>query len=179
MGTGDRFYLMEMRNRPAVRGDIGSLIKISGLVVTGGGAWGVFLLPGTKIPALGKGFIELTDEEWSDFIQRSDDPQIQVLEGKEKIFHRKVRYEISGTVQQKVWAADGFKCQYCGIEMGKRLMTIDHFIPLEMGGPNDTGNYVTACKSCNKDKGSQDPKDFLRPDVYDRVVGYLAKRVIV
>lgn len=182
MGSGDRFYLMEMNNRPVVKGDIGSLIKIEGLVVGGGGKdKAILMLPDFQAP---KGIyppetkiVYMNAEEWSDFISRSDNPEILV--GPAKIFQRKARYEISGTVQQKVWAEDGFKCLYCGAKMGERQMTIDHFIPLEMGGPNDTGNYVTACRRCNKDKGSQDPKEWLDPATYDRVVGYLARRTIV
>lgn len=156
--SGDRFYLMEFRNRPVYYGDIGSLLKISGVVVTGGGTQATLMLPG-MIEALDHEDchnFELTTEEWSDFIHRSDDPEILV--GNAKIFQRKLRYEISGAVQQKVWAADGFMCVYCGAKMGHALMTIDHFQPLELGGANDTTNFVTACKKCNKDKASEDPQ---------------------
>jgi 5-methylcytosine-specific restriction endonuclease McrA len=40
-------------------------------------------------------------------------------------------------VQQKVWAADGFQCVYCGAKMGETLLTVDHFVPLELGGANE------------------------------------------
>jgi hypothetical protein len=177
-GSGERFYLMEMRNRPVMYGDIGSLIRIQGLLVGGGGAHALLLLPGTsQVSPLDQ--YELTVEEWSDFIHRSDDPEILV--GNPKIFQRKVRYEISGSIQQKVWAADGFKCMYCGAKMGERLMTIDHFIPLEMDDKkNNTSNYLTSCKPCNKDKGSQDPFVWCAERGMDpnKFVDYLAKRVI-
>jgi hypothetical protein len=187
MGSDDRFYLMEMRNRPVLYGDIGSLIRIEGLVVGGGGnEKAILMLPdisppsgiypaGTKLPIM-------TAEDWSDFIRRSDDPEILV--GLPKIFQRKLRYEISGAIQQKIWAADGFKCIYCGVKMGDRLMTIDHFIPLELGGKNDVTNYLTACKKCNKDKGSQDPKEWIlskeweAENLYQHLVEYLERRVI-
>lgn len=177
--SDDRFYLMEFRNRPVLYGDIGSLLRIQGLVVGGGGETAVLLLPSTGImnPVSG-GIYELSEEEWSDFIRRSDDPEILV--GPAKVFQRKVRWEISGAIQQKIWAADGFECMYCGKKMGQVLMTIDHFIPLELNGANDTTNFLTACKPCNKDKGSQDPKEWckLKGIDFEALVDYLKHRKI-
>ena len=185
--SGDRFYLMEMSNRDVLYGDIGSLIRIEGLVIGGGGRdKAILMLPGIKAPEgmypPNTKLIFMDVEEWSDFIRRSDDPEILV--GLAKIFQRKIRYEISGSVQQKVWAADGFQCQYCGTKMGQSLMTIDHFIPLELGGKNEKGNYLTACKPCNKDKGSQDPKGWIArrfPDnagLEEFLAEYLVRRVV-
>lgn len=171
--SGDRFYLMEFRNRPALYGDIGSNLRISGLFISGGGTGAVLTLPGHKM-GVPKSF-ELTLEEWSDFIRRSDNPEILV--GEPKIFQRKTRYDISGAVQQRIWAADGFKCMYCGVPFGVRLMTIDHFIPLELGGANDDKNYLSACKNCNKDKGPQHPRDWCKLD-YDNLTEYLEVRRI-
>ena len=103
-----------------------------------------------------------TTEEWSDWLQRSDNPEVLVNGSLEKAFHRKLRYDISGTVQQKVWVADGCKCMYCGRPMGEVQLTIDHFTPLEMGGANDTSNYLSACRRCNKDKGGMAPATMVR-----------------
>ena len=184
--SDDRFYLLEMSNRPAVWGDLGNLLKIEGVVIGGGGAQEILMLPGIagRFPAT---FRNLDVSEWSDFIQFSDDPQILIgpkpngsAATLPKIFHRKVRYEISGAVQQKVWAADGFKCVYCGRKMGEVLMTVDHFVPLELGGKNDVTNFVTSCKPCNKAKGSQDPKAWRGFRVHTRegLEQYLASRKI-
>jgi hypothetical protein len=157
MGSQDRFYQLEFKDRPVFKGDIGSLIKISGLIVSGGGAQAGLLLPsaGINVPVP---YYVLTDEEWNDFIRRSDDPEILI----EKIFQRKVRWEISGSVQQKIWTADRFMCRYCGAPMGKALMTIDHFDPLELGGKNDETNYLTACKKCNKEKANMCADDWCK-----------------
>jgi len=177
---------MEMRNRPVKYGDIGSLVKISGLLLTGGGAASILLLPGTEIPKYRRpGALketpfceieELTVEEWSDFIRRSDDPEILV--GNPKIFQRKLRWEISGAVQQSIWAKDGFTGVYGGKKMGQTLLTIDHWIPLELDGKNDQTNYLTACKAENKDKGSEHPKDWCARKGYDyeAICSYLLRR---
>jgi 5-methylcytosine-specific restriction endonuclease McrA len=98
----------------------------------------------------------------------------------DKAFHRKARFEISGLVQQKVYVADGLICMYCRRKMGSVQLTIDHFIPIEMGGVNNTSNYLSACRKCNKDKGSLDPKEWcrLRSLDYDTLMSYLKTRKV-
>jgi hypothetical protein len=177
-GSESRFYQLEMRNRAVLKGDIGSLIRIDGLVVAGGGARQVLMLPSAsrEDDIEENDYVWLTDEAWTEFLQRSDVPEILV--GPAKAFHRKARYEISGLVQQKVWAADGFKCMFCGRTMGDVQLSVDHLIPLELGGVNDTSNYISACRRCNKDKGSEDPRTWCeRKNVdYDVLVAYLKAR---
>ncbi len=177
MASGDRFYQLSLRHRSAVWGDIGNLLKIEGLVIGGEGTRAVLMLPGTssKVDEF-HDFQYLTVEEWSAWLQQSDNPEF--FDALTKAFHRKVRYEISGAVQQKVWAADGFKCVFCGTPMGKTQLTIDHWIPLELGGKNDTSNYLSVCRKENKDKGSMDPKEWcaLKGLDYDFFVNYLTAR---
>ena len=192
--SDDRFYLMQMSNREMKYGDIGSLVRLEGVVISGGGARSILLLPGSE-PMKAETFDyfvhELSIEEWSDWLQRSDNPEILVgptPNGSNatlpKIWARKLRYEVSGAVQQKIWAADNFQCVYCGAHMGKVLMTIDHLYPLELGGKNDVTNYVSSCKPCNKSKGSQAPDAWLatRPNAvhtFETLKAYLANRKVV
>ncbi|SRR6266478_1478379 len=187
--SDDRFYLMEMANRPAKWGDIGNLLRIEGLVIGGGGAQAVLFLPDrTPVREMHElNTIEMSIEEWSDWLRYSDDPQILVgptpngsNASLPKIWARKLRYEVSGAVQQKVWAADRFKCYYCGAKMGDALLTVDHFEPLENGGKNDPTNFLTACRRCNKDKGSEPAEKFCerRHIDFEAVKIYLASRKI-
>lgn len=189
MASGDRFYQLELRHRPALHGDVGSLLKMEGIVVGGEGAQAILMLPGAKFAAFrvsddGETIYHndhnLSPEEWSDWLQRSDNPEILVNGSLEKAFHRKLRYDISGAVQQKVWVADGCKCMYCGQPMGKVQLTIDHFVPLEMGGKNDPSNYLSACRKCNKNKGGMDPREWVSLKTihwdYDWYVQYLESR---
>lgn len=182
MASGERFYLLELTHRPAVYGDLGNLLKIDGLVIGGEGAQAILMLPDTPLGGVGVEWPKdanihvLSLEDWTDFLARTDNPEILIMPA--KAFHRKVRYEISGAVQQKIWVADGYKCVYCGAQMGKSPMSIDHFVPLETGGANDTSNFLTACKGCNKKKGSMDPHDWclkIGKD-YDQFLRYLATR---
>jgi hypothetical protein len=177
MASGDRFYELELRHRPAYWGDIGSLLKIEGLVVSGEGAQAILLLPDCEMRPSDECFPHrLTPDQWSEWLRLSDNPEILVMPG--KAFHRKLRYEISGAVQQKVWVADGLKCMYCGVKMGLSPLSIDHWEPLEFGGKNDTSNFLSSCKNCNKKKGSMPAQDWcnLRKLDYDFFVDYLAQR---
>ena len=178
MASGDRFYMLELRHRPAVYGDLGNILKIEGLVIGGESAQAVLMLPGNSLfdGKCAPPVHTLTLEEWTDFLARTDSPEILVMPA--KAFHRKVRYEISGAVQQKIWVADGLKCMYCGVKIGKAPLSVDHFTPLENGGKNDTSNFLSSCKSCNKKKGSMDPRDWCtdRKLDYDLFVEYLKTR---
>jgi hypothetical protein len=177
MASGDRFYELSLRHRPAFWGDIGSLLKIEGLIIGGEGAQAILLLPDCELRPSDETFlVNLKPEEWSEWLRLSDNPDVLVMP--EKAFHRKLRYEISGVVQQKIWVADGFKCMFCGVSMGKAQLTVDHWEPLETGGKNDSSNFLAACRACNKAKGSMPAKDWckLRKLDYDFFVDYLAKR---
>jgi hypothetical protein len=181
-GSGDRFYQLEFRHRPVLHGDVGSMLKIDGLVVGGGGARAILLLPSAQALQGDTRVEHLTDEQWSDWLQRSDDPEILVPNpdgsaSLPKIFQRKVRWEVSGAVQQRVWARDNFACMYCGIKMGSAVLSIDHWLSLEMGGKNDPSNYLSSCRKDNKDKAAMHPRDWckLKGLDYDFFVGYLAK----
>lgn len=156
MPSSDRCYKLEMRNRPVFMGDIGSLIKLDGILVGGNGCSAIFALPSANVEDI-QGIHMLNNEQWTDFLQRSDVPEI-MTDPIKKAFHRKAMYEISGLVQQKVWVSDGFKCMYCKRKMGEVQLTIDHFMPIELGGKNNTSNYLSACRKCNKDKGSIHPE---------------------
>ena len=189
--SDERFYLLKMRNRDVLWGDVGSLIRISGLVVSGGGAWSILMLPEYRdefmqyVTAHPPVIPEMDLEAWTEFINHSDNPEILIGPAVgnatlPKIFQRKVRWEISGSTQQKVWKADGFKCYYCGAKMGDALLTIDHFQPLELGGKNDTTNFLACCKRENKEKGSIDAREWckLKNLDYEKIKSYLASRIL-
>lgn len=177
MASGDRFYLLDLGHRPGYWGDLGSLIRVEGLVVGGMGSRMVLMLPESPrdVPFPDKAEW-LSASDWTDFLVHSDNPEVLVMPA--KAFHRKLRYEISGAVQQKIWVADGCKCMFCGVKMGLAQLTVDHFKPLETGGKNDSSNFLAACRACNKRKGSMDPREWCssRNLDYDFFVEYLKAR---
>ena len=51
-----------------------------------------------------------------------------------------------------VFLRDKFSCQYCG---SKEELTFDHLLPRSKGGETHWDNVVTACSSCNVQKGGK------------------------
>jgi hypothetical protein len=66
------------------------------------------------------------------------------------------RPKISVGLRQRVMERDHYRCRYCG---SHKSLVLDHFLPLSKGGPNDEGNLVTACWSCNSRKGDKLPHE--------------------
>jgi hypothetical protein len=46
-------------------------------------------------------------------------------------------------------------CQWCLCKLSKKTATIDHKVPLHLGGLNNPNNYVLSCEPCNRRKGHQ------------------------
>lgn len=49
------------------------------------------------------------------------------------------------------------KCCYCG---KKGPVEVDHFYPIDKGGPHVLGNFVPACHECNSNKRASDPQEW-------------------
>ena len=57
-----------------------------------------------------------------------------------------------------VLARDDYECQYCGVELPARELTLDHVVPRAQGGRTSWTNIVSACRRCNGRKGSRTPE---------------------
>jgi 5-methylcytosine-specific restriction endonuclease McrA len=66
-----------------------------------------------------------------------------------------------------LYARDNWSCQYCGVDLGKHLATIDHVLPRSRGGETSWNNCVASCKYCNRKKSNKTPVEagmpLLRP----------------
>lgn len=51
-------------------------------------------------------------------------------------------------------------CVYCGSSLGRGTLTLDHVLPLALGGTNDPSNIAAACQACNQAKGDTHPDDW-------------------
>lgn len=51
-------------------------------------------------------------------------------------------------------------CSYCGKEISRKSMHIDHVIPISRGGVNSIDNLVPSCRSCNLSKGTMTLNNF-------------------
>lgn len=52
--------------------------------------------------------------------------------------------------RRSILLRDGFRCQYCGNQLGSSELTFDHVVPRAMGGRTEWTNILTACVGCNK-----------------------------
>jgi hypothetical protein len=62
------------------------------------------------------------------------------------------RKPISRRVVRQVWDRDGWECVTCHRHAD---LTVDHILPLALGGTNDLSNLQTMCRSCNCAKGAK------------------------
>lgn len=66
-----------------------------------------------------------------------------------KALSRRLRFEIL--------RRDDYACRYCGLKAGQTELTIDHVVPVALGGTDEPGNLVACCKDCNAGKTSSAP----------------------
>lgn len=62
---------------------------------------------------------------------------------------------VTKRTRYEVLRRDNFTCRYCRSTDGE--MTIDHVVPIALGGTDDPGNLVAACRDCNAGKTSTQP----------------------
>jgi superfamily II DNA or RNA helicase len=60
--------------------------------------------------------------------------------------------ELPEEVKKKVKERDNYRCQCCG-ESQRRLLQIDHIVPVYYGRNDNPENLQTLCKTCNRLKG--------------------------
>lgn len=79
---------------------------------------------------------------------------------------------VSKRTRYEVLKRDNFTCRYC--RSAENAMTVDHVTPVALGGTDDPGNLVAACKDCNAGKSSSSPSDGMVADVSQRAVEWAA-----
>lgn len=72
---------------------------------------------------------------------------------------------VSRRLRFEILRRDGHTCRYCGAKAPDVALTVDHVIPIALGGGDDPTNLVTACSDCNSGKASASPDDQLIADV--------------
>lgn len=144
---------------PAYIEDVGTLLRLSGVVFQGKDTTVIAMFP-TACEVDAVVYVHPTPADWNAILERSDDPLIFECDGTGvvKAIHRKAQRVISAGVQWQVYHRDEYRCMYCGVR-GQPL-TCDHFVPMERGGQDDVSNLLACCRRCNKEKGDRDPKRF-------------------
>ena len=68
-------------------------------------------------------------------------------------FHE-IMYDLTYTIKGST------RCFYCGKEVKRSKITLDHVYPASLGGPTVPINLVPACRNCNSTKGDMTPEQF-------------------
>lgn len=72
---------------------------------------------------------------------------------------------VSRRIRFEILRRDGHTCRYCGAAAPDVKLTVDHVIPIALGGGDEPSNLVTACQPCNAGKSSTSPDEHIVEDV--------------
>lgn len=72
---------------------------------------------------------------------------------------------VSKRLRFEVLRRDNHACHYCGASAPEVEITVDHVIPVALGGKDEASNLVAACRDCNGGKTSIAPDSPLVADV--------------
>lgn len=107
-------------------------------------------------------------EDWSKFLRQTDLLETEIFSRDEsgitKKIMRKTTRQIDSYMQWAIFRRDNYHCRYCG-RTGIPL-TVDHIILWEEGGATVQDNLISACRSCNKDRGRIQYDDWIHSPVY-------------
>lgn len=67
---------------------------------------------------------------------------------------------IPGTLRYEVLKRARYRCELCGVSAEHKALEVDHIIPRNRGGTDDTSNLQSLCYSCNAMKRDRDDTDF-------------------
>src|SRR3954468_24143345 len=80
-------------------------------------------------------------------------PRVIVLQLYDRIPKTKVRFS-----RHNIYMRDGNTCQYCGRELARADLNLDHVVPRAQGGRTTWENVVCCCIDCNLSKGARTPE---------------------
>ena len=64
---------------------------------------------------------------------------------------------VSKRLRFEIFRRDNHTCRYCGATTPDATLTVDHVLPVALGGKDEASNLVTACRDCNAGKSSSSP----------------------
>jgi len=159
--------------------DIGNTIQIAGVIYAGRvKGEDMALLCNFPDDVAGRPgrveYLDMDSEDWKRFLRQTDLLETEVLQraadgSLTKAILRKCQRQIDALLSWKVFRRDNFACRYCGKPGGDVVLTVDHIITWESGGPTIEENLLTACKKCNKVRGDTPYERWLEHPYYKDV----------
>jgi 5-methylcytosine-specific restriction endonuclease McrA len=80
-------------------------------------------------------------------------PRVLVLSAYEHLPRGRVRFS-----RLNIYARDADTCQYCGRQLARAELNLDHVLPRSQGGKTTWENVVCSCLPCNLKKGGRTPE---------------------
>lgn len=81
---------------------------------------------------------------------------------------------LSKRLRYEILRRDNHACRYCGATAPDVALTVDHVVPVALGGTNEPGNLVTACQPCNAGKSASSPDAAVIEDVSNDALRWAA-----
>lgn len=81
---------------------------------------------------------------------------------------------VSKRTRYEVLRRDNHTCRYCGGTAPDVVLTVDHVMPVSLGGSDKPDNLVAACKDCNAGKAASNPDAPLLENVRDDALRWAA-----
>jgi hypothetical protein len=143
--------------------DVGNSIQLGGAIWTGNGK--LYLVPLPDEPL--DGDIEILRMDASQFERFLNQSDVLDVRGPGKAILRKSQRQIDQWISWRVFKRDAYACRYCGRD--DVPLTVDHIILWEEGGASVEDNLLTACRRCNKLRGSMEFSQWLTSAEYNKV----------
>ena len=67
---------------------------------------------------------------------------------------------VSQHTRDLIYIESAGKCIYCGKDVAKEEMTLDHIVPKKGHGGKNCDNLILACSDCNSRKGAMTAREF-------------------
>jgi 5-methylcytosine-specific restriction endonuclease McrA len=80
-------------------------------------------------------------------------PRVIVLQLYDRLPRTRVRFS-----RHNIYMRDGNTCQYCGRQLPRSDLNLDHVVPRAQGGRTTWENVVCCCVQCNLAKGARTPE---------------------
>lgn len=72
---------------------------------------------------------------------------------------------VSRRLRFEILRRDNHQCRYCGSTAPDVKLTVDHVVPVALGGSDEPSNLVSACADCNAGKSASSPDAAIVEDV--------------
>jgi hypothetical protein len=81
---------------------------------------------------------------------------------------------VSRRLRFEILRRDGHRCRYCGQGAPDVALTVDHVVPVALGGTDEPVNLAAACADCNAGKSATSPAEHIVADVDGRALRWRA-----